>query len=117
VTHAYWGLSTADRETRARIRAAERPYEARRLAESASRVPHWPEARTAVMAGLLRAKFRHHPELAEVLTGTGDAPIYYSGSGSDHWIVAGEKGRNWIGRLLELIRSELLAERAGTTIP
>ncbi|NDU77921.1 DUF1768 domain-containing protein [Actinomadura sp. DSM 109109] len=113
VTHAYWALSTDDPQVRERIRAAERPYDARRLAEEAPRVEGWPHVRTAVMAGLLRAKFARHLHLAEILLGTGDAPIGYGGGDSDHWITRGDKGRNWVGRLLELVRSELRAQNSG----
>lgn len=113
VTHAYWALSTADPGVRERIRAAERPYDARKLAEEAPRAEKWPQVRTAVMASLLRAKYAQHPDLAEVLLGTGDAPLAYGGLDSDHWITRGGKGRNWVGRLLELVRSELQAQQAG----
>ncbi|WP_242907850.1 NADAR family protein [Actinomadura terrae] len=114
VSHAYWALSTADAGARERIREAETPHEARKLAAESARVESWPDARTAVMAGLQRAKFAQHPELAEILIGTGDAPISYSGMDSDHWAA---RGRNWSGRLLELVRSELRARAAGIGIP
>ncbi|MBO2460414.1 NADAR family protein [Actinomadura violacea] len=113
VKHAYWALSTADPEVREQVRTAERSYDAQRIADPAPRVPGWPDARTAVMAGLLRAKFDQHPDLAAVLLGTGDAPIGYTGPDSDHWVSRGEAGRNWIGRLLELVRSEHQAREAG----
>ncbi|MEU5994505.1 NADAR family protein [Spirillospora sp. NPDC047418] len=117
VEHAYWALSTADPEVREQIRAAERAYEAQKIAAEATRVQDWSQVRTAAMAGLLRAKFTQHPELAEILLGTGDAPIAYSGMGSDHWAAGGGKGRNWIGRLLELLRSEIHAQRSGSPFP
>ncbi|QXJ26693.1 NADAR family protein [Actinomadura graeca] len=117
VTHAYWALSTADPAAREQIRASERPHEARESAEGAPRVENWSQARTAVMAGLLRAKFAQHPGLAEVLLGTGDAPIEYTGLDSDFWAVRGQEGRNWMGRLLELVRSELHAGSSGIVIP
>ncbi|MFD0538250.1 NADAR family protein [Actinomadura luteofluorescens] len=113
VTHAYWALSAEDPEVRERIRASERPYDAQKIAEEASRVQGWPQARTAVMAGLMRAKYAQHPELAEILLGTGDAPIGYGGIDSDHWITRGDRGRNWVGRLLELVRSDICAQRSG----
>ncbi|WP_433474877.1 NADAR family protein [Spirillospora sp. CA-142024] len=117
VVHAYWALSTADPEARDRIRAAGRPYDAQQIAEGVPRVQDWPQIRTAVMAGLLRAKYTQHPDLAEVLLGTGDAPIAYTGTESDHWITRGEKGRNWVGRLLELVRSEMRAQKSGIPFP
>ncbi|MUN35591.1 NADAR family protein [Actinomadura litoris] len=117
VSHAYWALSTADRGARERIREAETPSEARKLAAESARVEGWPDARTAVMAGLQRAKFAQHPRLAAILLGTGDAPIGYGGMDSDHWATRGDRGRNWSGRLLELVRSELQAQAAGIEIP
>ncbi|WP_205718273.1 NADAR family protein [Actinomadura sp. WMMA1423] len=117
VTHAYWALSTEDLEARERIRAAERSHDARKIGEEAPRLQEWPQIRTAVMGGLLRAKYARHPELAEILLGTADAPLAYSGSDSDHWITRGGEGRNWVGRLLELVRSEIRAQRAGVPLP
>jgi predicted NAD-dependent protein-ADP-ribosyltransferase YbiA (DUF1768 family) len=68
------------------------------------------------MAGLLRAKFTQHPALAEILLGTGDARIAYSGyEESPYWRTArDDQGRNWVGRLLELVRSELHAAGTGS---
>lgn len=109
VTHAYWALSTSDEAVRARIAGTENPYRARDLAESAARRPHWHAARAAVMADLLRAKYRAHPDLADVLVATGDAKIISNEYlGSDYW-------RPWVATLLELVRSELAAARAGIT--
>ncbi|WUI00063.1 NADAR family protein [Spirillospora sp. NBC_00431] len=117
VEHAYWALSTRGAGARDRIRVAERAGDARKLAEKEPRVENWSRIRTAVMAGLLRAKYRQHPELAEVLLGTGDAPIAYAGMASEHWIAHGGNGRNWVGRLLELVRSELLVQYSDIAFP
>lgn len=70
--------------------------------------------RLAVMGGLLEAKFTQHPALSEVLLSTGDSVISYTGlSDSPFWRdVPDSRGRNWMGRLLELTRSELVARRA-----
>ncbi|MEU5048199.1 DUF1768 domain-containing protein [Streptomyces sp. NPDC021096] len=76
-----------------------------------------PEARTAVMAALLRAKYDRHPALADVLTATGSARILYRAnslapSETAFWGHEDE-GRNWMGRLLEATRAELHARRLG----
>lgn len=65
------------------------------------------------MAELMRAKYAQHPALAELLLSTGDATILYSTADSYYWSEGGQRGRNWAGRLLELIRGELAAEAAG----
>jgi predicted NAD-dependent protein-ADP-ribosyltransferase YbiA (DUF1768 family) len=107
----------SDPAARQLIADAAEPSGAMRMAEREPRRPGWAAARTAVMAGLLRAKFAQHPDLAEVLVGTGDARIHYSGLGSTFWLVHGERGRNWMGRLLELTRAELIAQRSGIPLP
>ncbi|WP_327392517.1 NADAR family protein [Streptomyces sp. NBC_01186] len=109
VLHGYWSLAAADPAERARIRHAATGREARELGTRTALRADWPALRLAVMTRLLRAKFTQHPELARVLLSTGDARISYTGfADSRFWLddPAG-KGRNWTGRLLELVRSEL----------
>lgn len=114
VTHAYWALSVADADLHDAVQAAATVLDARRLAEAARRRNGWAEARVAVMAALLRAKFAQHPALAEELLATGDGRIEYTYGESDFW-SSGQPGRGWLGRLLELVRAELAAERNGLT--
>lgn len=111
IVHAYWALSAANRHDHDRIRDTPAQRDARDLGRSVSRRAGWPTMRVAVMAALLRTKFAQHPDAAAVLTATGDARISYTGLDSPFWIDRGPaEGRNWIGRLLELIRSELAAD-------
>lgn len=107
VAHAYWALAAADPAVAGQIRAAARPYDAEKLAGQAAIRPDWPAIRIAVMARLLRAKFAQHPQLAETLLATGDGRIEYTSFGSGYWNAGRGQGRNWMGRLLELIRSEI----------
>ncbi|MFJ3631700.1 NADAR domain-containing protein [Streptomyces sp. NPDC090112] len=117
VSHAYWALSAADPADHDRIRVAATADRARELAGAAARRADWSGVRLAVMAGLLRAKFDQHPRLADVLLATGDAPILHIGtSEAPFWRDGGTRGgRNWSGRLLELVRSELRCARSGQT--
>ncbi len=111
VVHAYWAQSVADPADHDRIRDAVTADEAQELGGRAERRADWPGVRLAVMAGLLRAKFDQHPRLAELLVATGGAGISYTGLWeAPFWRDEGPRGgRNWMGRLLELIRSELRA--------
>lgn len=110
VTHAYWALSTADEDVRARIADTENAFEAKKSAAQATRRPGWSGARVAIMTSLLRAKFQRHPQLADKLLATGDARIVSNELfGSKFW------GRR-IGHLLELVRAELIAERAALMV-
>ncbi|MGW4811683.1 NADAR family protein [Kitasatospora cineracea] len=113
VAHAYWALSVNDPETRHAIATAQTAAEARTLAAKAPRREGWEHARTAVMTALLRAKYHQHLELAEVLLATDDATVVYDDMNSFFWGDNSGRGRNWSGRLLELVRSELHARNAG----
>lgn len=113
VGHAYWALSTDDEGARERIRTAPSTWAARDITVEAERRPQWPDVRLAVMADLLRAKFAQHPDLAEVLLATGDGRIHYRFADSPFWDTHDFTGRNWMGRLLELVRAELMAARVG----
>ncbi|WP_067490200.1 NADAR family protein [Actinomadura hibisca] len=110
VEHAYWALSVGDAGLRERVRAADSTRAARELAEQEPVREEWPQIRLAVMADLLRAKFDQHPELAEVLLATGDGRLFYSFGPTRFW-SSDREGRNWVGRLLELVRSELRVRR------
>ncbi|MFE9631456.1 NADAR family protein [Streptomyces sp. NPDC006463] len=113
VVHGYWARSAARRDDHDRVRAAVTAREAQERGGRAARREDWAAVRLAVMAGLLRAKFGQHQRLAELLIATGEAGILYTGhSDAPFWRDEGPRGgRNWTGRLLELVRSELRAER------
>lgn len=110
--HAYWALSVARPEDRARIVAAETGTEARGIAGGAPGREGWEHTRTAVMTRLLRAKYDQHPGLAEILLATDDATLVYEDVDSAFWGDSAGRGRNWSGRLLELVRSEAHMRRS-----
>lgn len=116
IVHAYWALAVADPAVAEQIRTADRPYNAEKLAEQAAIRPDWPAVRIGAVARLLRAKFTQHPHLAGILLATGDGRIEYVGFGfgSGYWNAGWGKGRNWMGRLLELIRSEIAAQQVSS---
>lgn len=69
------------------------------------------------MTALLRAKFRARPDLADTLLSTGDAHLVSNEYlGSRFWGASREEGRHWVARLLEVVRAELAAARAGITV-
>ncbi|MFJ9767632.1 NADAR family protein [Streptomyces erythrochromogenes] len=113
VAHAYWALSAAEPGTRHTIAKSESASAARTLAAGVPRREDWGQLRTAVMTQLLRAKYEQHPELAAVLLATDDATVIYDDMNSNFWGDNTGQGRNWSGRLLELVRSELQMRRAG----
>lgn len=110
VIHGYWANAAAQHFDHDRIRDAVTVREAHETGGRCTLRQDWALVRTAVMADLLRAKFTQHPELAEILVSTKGARISYTGiSESPFWTDRGPReGRNWVGRLLELVRAELL---------
>ncbi|MGA4670299.1 DUF7639 domain-containing protein [Propionibacteriaceae bacterium Y1923] len=68
-----------------------------------------PDANLALMAAALRAKYTQHKDLTKALLAT-DGRIEYA-NGIDGFWTSYRGGRNWIGRLLELVRAELRARR------
>lgn len=112
VTHAYWSLSTDDPAAAEAIRRAARATDAARLGVQAHRKDGWPGVRLAVMTNLVRAKFYQHPDLARKLLATGEARIRSAHSLSGSYWQDGAHGRNWLGRVLELVRSELRLREA-----
>jgi len=107
VLHAYWAASSSDPELIAGIRSCGTAQEVFRLVRDAPRRERWPEVRLAEMARLLGLKFRQHPDLADKLVATGDSILAgTSVMGSDFW---DSRGQNWIGRLLEFVRAELVS--------
>jgi predicted NAD-dependent protein-ADP-ribosyltransferase YbiA (DUF1768 family) len=117
VTHAYWSLSTTDADLAERIRVTDKPQDAHSIGEEAPRRANWPVTRIALMHTLLREKFTRHPPNADVLIATGDSQLLYTDTTKSFWTTTHrDTGRNWIGRLLELVRSELVAHREGPAV-
>ncbi|MEJ8640558.1 NADAR family protein [Streptomyces sp. MS1.HAVA.3] len=103
-------MSVADPAARTAVAAAESGAKAESRAAAPPRREGregregWEQARAAVMARLLRAKYEQHPDLAAILLATGDATVLYDDAESGAWGDKGGRGRNWSGRLRELIR-------------
>ncbi|GLV59848.1 hypothetical protein KDH_66720 [Dictyobacter sp. S3.2.2.5] len=109
VQHAYWAMATTDAEARERIIYAQTAQEAQQIGQQAPLRPDWNVVRLSVMTRLVRAKFQQHPDLAAQLIATGDGRLVNSQERSRYWGFLGQ-GRNWLGRILELVRSELVEQ-------
>ncbi|WP_161977171.1 NADAR family protein [Dictyobacter kobayashii] len=107
VEHAYWALATTDADAREQIIQAQTAGEAQKIGQQAPLRADWNVVRLAVMTRLVRAKFQQHPDLAERLMATGDGRLLNGQDRSRYW-GALDQGRNWLGRILELVRAELV---------
>ncbi len=87
--------------------------EAKRLRDSFKPRQCWDDEKIQIMVEIVRAKFRQNPDLAERLLATGDEPLVERNSwGDTFWGTDMDgNGENMLGRILMLIRKELMNER------
>ncbi|MBO6937737.1 MAG: NADAR family protein [Deltaproteobacteria bacterium] len=103
---------------RAAVRAAKTPMEAARMGRDRKRKLRrdWESVKVDVMRVAVRAKFRQHDDLAELLIGTGDARLVEHTDRDSFWGDGGDgRGKNTLGRILMVVRAELAAERERST--
>jgi ribA/ribD-fused uncharacterized protein len=107
VEHAFQAAKTLDLEAREPIRQTTSPGQAKRLGRKVLLRPDWEQVKVEIMRGLLRKKFAD-PSLAALLRATGDRELIEGNTWNDRfWGVCRGAGKNWLGRLLMEIRSEL----------
>jgi len=101
------------------IRLAETPRRAADLGRdpSAPLRPDWEQVRDDVMRRAVRAKFRTHADIREILLATGDQEIIED-SPTDHYWGQGSTGagKNTLGRILMEARTQLRTEVADSGI-
>lgn len=111
VEHAYQAAKTRSVVQREYIRRAPTPDQARRLGRHVRLRPDWESVKLPIMAALVRQKFDPliHPNLAQQLLATGDAPLSEGNTGDTFWgvDVATGVGENHLGRILMEVRAEL----------
>lgn len=112
VEHAYWALRTTDRSVREAVLVETNPYSLSGLAADSSAREGWESSLQAVILQLLRSKFQQHDDLAHELLATGEGRIDFQATGfGDGYSY--QSRRHLIGRLLEVVRAEHRARRAG----
>lgn len=80
-------------------------------------VPDWASIKVDRMRAVLRAKFTQHPELRQLLLGTGSKRLVEAGTVNNavnrFWGEVEGKGENTLGKLLMELRAELRKEKTG----
>jgi len=125
VEHYFQSRKSLVPEFRAAIRACHHPGMAKRLgaapegprrfsADSWFRAhgerhrPDWREIRLDVMRAADEAKFRQHPDLANLLRSTGNATIVEDSPLDEFWGSGADgTGENWAGRILVEVREAI----------
>jgi ribA/ribD-fused uncharacterized protein len=104
------GAEVIDPEIQAKIRKAQKPIIAKKLAEKhRARIrPDWDAVKDEVMYRAVRRKFELHSPLLELLLATGDEEIVEAAPTDYYWGVGREgTGQNKLGKIIERIRAEL----------
>jgi ribA/ribD-fused uncharacterized protein len=108
--HFYQAQKFTDAEMQSKIREAEKPIVAKKLAEKhrAKIRPDWDAVKDEVMYRAVRRKFELHAELRDLLLATGTEDIVEAAPTDYYWGVGREgTGQNKLGKIIERIRSEL----------
>lgn len=110
VEHAYQASKSPDIYTRILIKKAKDPNSAKRMGQSIVVRPNWSDVRLDVMKELIREKFKN-PFIRWRLKETMGKSLVNENRWNDKfWGVVGGVGENWLGRILEEVREEIIAE-------
>lgn len=114
VEHAYQAAKNKGRNYRRNVRNAPTPGEAKKLGNNRSiklRLD-WEAVKIRIMLKLVRKKFKI-PDLRAQLLLTGDAYLEETNWWNDRfWGVCKGEGQNWLGKILMIVRAEILEKRA-----
>ena len=108
--HYFQAQKFLDSERRERIRHTPSPMIAAHLGRDrkARLRADWEEVKLDVMRKAVRAKFTQHEDIRRLLLDTGNATIVEHTTNDRFWGDGGDgSGKNWLGRILMEIRSEL----------
>lgn len=68
----------------------------------------WESVKLDIMRTAVLAKFSQHPELKQILLGTGDAKLVEHTTNDSYWGDGGDgSGKNMLGQILMSVRAEL----------
>ena len=92
------------------VRLAKSPMIAARMGRSRKRPLRrdWESVKDSIMHEAVVAKFTQHPELREILLGTGEAKLIEHTANDSYWGDGGDgSGKNKLGLVLMRVRDEL----------
>lgn len=111
--HYFQAQKFAGTEHEGAVLRARSPGEAARIGRDRKRPLRrdWESIKDDIMREAVRAKFRQHDDLRELLLGTEDAILVEHTANDSYWGDGGDgRGKNRLGRILMEIRDELRAE-------
>ena len=112
VEHYFQAQKFTDPAQRERIAKARTPKDARTLGRD-RRVPirpEWDDVKDDVMLAAVRRKFANHQQIRAILLATGDEALVENAPSDFYWGCGADRsGKNRLGEILMLVRSELRA--------
>lgn len=110
VEHAYQASKSLDPTTRHLIKKAKDPNIAKRMGQSIVVRPSWSDDKINIMRQLIREKFKN-PFIRWKLKQTAGKGLINENRWNDRfWGVVMGTGENWLGKILEEVREEIIAE-------
>lgn len=99
-------------ELEEKVRTAKNAWYAAKYGRELAPLPYdWEEIKVDVMYHVVLAKFTQHPDLRKLLLDTGDAILIAHTRKDAFWADGGDgAGKNWLGKILMLVREELGVE-------
>lgn len=108
--HYFQAQKFQEEEHQERIRQTKSPMIAARLGRDRKKPlrPDWEAVKDDVMRQVVRAKFRQHEAIRQILLSTGDATLVEHTANDRYWGDGGDgTGKNMLGRILMEVREEL----------
>lgn len=80
--------------------------QAKKLGKSVTLRKDWNDLRVGIMLIVIRAKFQQNPYLMERLVNTSEYLIEGNTWNDTFWGMCNDRGENWLGRILVIVRDE-----------
>lgn len=108
VEHAYQAQKTLNSKERLEIARCMSPSKAKRKGCRVKLRADWESNKVRIMTELVQLKFDCHADLQEKLLATGTCRLIEGNTWNDQfWGVCQGVGKNWLGKILMKVRSEL----------
>ncbi len=111
VEHAYQAAKSLDAEVRKSIQKCPAPKDAKKIGRLIEIRKDWEQVKIKIMYYLLKQKFSD-VILKQKLIDTGNKVLVEGNNWDDHfWGICNGSGKNILGRLLMMIRNNILKEK------
>lgn len=108
VEHYYVASKTTNPLFAQEVLKMPKPGQVKRLGQAIQLRPDWEQVKLRVMYRAVMAKFTQNPALAQALKATGNAELVEDSPRDAIWGAGADgRGKNWLGRILMRVRSQI----------